>query len=84
MPLLYDGTSSPDLSGSTHAADEPALAIVGFSFEFPEEATSSEQFWQMICEGRCVSADFPADRLNIDSFYHPDESRESTVGISAE
>ncbi|KAJ5539524.1 hypothetical protein N7513_007856 [Penicillium frequentans] len=81
MPLLYDGTSSPDLSGSTHAADEPALAIVGFSFEFPEEATSSEQFWQMICEGRCVSADFPADRLNIDSFYHPDESRESTFPV---
>ncbi|KAI9040232.1 putative polyketide synthase [Aspergillus affinis] len=78
MPLLYD---SPDLSGPTHTEGGQDLAIVGFAFEFPEEATSSERFWQMICEGRCASADFPEDRLNIDNFYHPDESRESTFPV---
>lgn len=55
------------------------LAIIGLAFEFPQEATSVESFWQMLCDGRSASTDFPQDRLNIDAFYHPDESRQSTV-----
>lgn len=84
MPLLYDGASSPVFSEPAHTEGRQDLAIVGFSFEFPDDATSSERFWQMICEGRCASADFPEDRLNIEGFYHPDESRDSTVSIPAE
>jgi acyl transferase domain-containing protein len=55
------------------------LAITGLAFEFPQEATTVEGFWSMLCEGRSASTEFPKDRLNIDAFYHPDESRQSTV-----
>ncbi|PQE15861.1 polyketide synthase protein [Rutstroemia sp. NJR-2017a BBW] len=51
------------------------LAIVGFSHKFPEDATTAEAFWNMLEEGRCVSSEFPKDRMNIDAFYHADEKQ---------
>ncbi|RAK93462.1 putative polyketide synthase [Aspergillus costaricaensis CBS 115574] len=81
MPLLYNGTSSQRISDSSHVEDRPALAIVGLSFEFPEEATSSERFWEMIVEGRCASKEIPGDRMNIENYYHPDETRASTIAV---
>lgn len=68
-----------DPSGSADEGGLEPLAIIGLAFEFPQEATSEESFWQMICDGRSASMDFPKDRLNIDAFYHPDESRQNTV-----
>ncbi|ERF71956.1 hypothetical protein EPUS_06515 [Endocarpon pusillum Z07020] len=65
-------------NGEDHAGPTP-IAVVGYDFEFPQEATSTESFWQMLCEGRCASTEFPKDRINIDAFYHPDRSRNSTV-----
>lgn len=59
--------------------DMTALAIIGFAFEFPGDATSSESFWQMLCNGRSASTEFPKERLNIDAFYHPDPERPSSV-----
>ncbi|KAF7128246.1 hypothetical protein CNMCM5793_002788 [Aspergillus hiratsukae] len=59
----------------------PPLAVVGFSFKFPEDATSSESFWQMLLEGRCVSTEFPADRMNIDAHYHPDRNRLDSISM---
>lgn len=57
------------------------VAIVGLSFKFPEEATSSDAFWQMMKERRCAMTEWPKDRLNIDAFYHPDSGRRDTVRI---
>ncbi|KAI4263037.1 MAG: hypothetical protein L6R42_001796 [Xanthoria sp. 1 TBL-2021] len=57
------------------------LAIIGLAFEFPQEATSEEAFWQMLCDARSASTDFPKDRLNIDAFYHPDESRIGSIPV---
>jgi acyl transferase domain-containing protein len=57
------------------------IAIVGLAFEFPNEATSVESFWRMICEGRSASTEFPPDRLNINAFYHPDDDRPSTIAV---
>ncbi|KAM3083977.1 hypothetical protein ACMFMG_001916 [Clarireedia jacksonii] len=51
------------------------LAIVGFSHKFPEDATTAEAFWKMLEEGRCVSSEFPRDRMNIDAFYQADEKQ---------
>jgi acyl transferase domain-containing protein len=51
------------------------IAIIGFSLEFPQDATSSEGFWKMMAEKRCAMTEFPPDRLNIDAFYHPDPNR---------
>lgn len=51
------------------------IAVVGYSLEFPQDATSSEGFWKMMAEKRCAMTEFPPDRLNIDAFYHPDANR---------
>ncbi|KAI0553284.1 lovastatin nonaketide synthase [Xylaria curta] len=57
------------------------LAIVGMAFNFPQDATSQESFWEMIRQGRCASTEFPPDRLAIDSFYHPDDKRASSLPL---
>ena len=58
------------------------LAVVGFSLQFPQEATTPEAFWKMLTEKRCAMTEWPKDRLNIDAFYHPDSSRPDTVEYS--
>ena len=57
----------------------PPVAIVGFSLKLPQDAVSADAFWTMLTEGRCASTEFPADRLNIDGFYHPDRSRKDAL-----
>ncbi|PYH86334.1 hypothetical protein BO82DRAFT_380441 [Aspergillus uvarum CBS 121591] len=61
--------------------DAPALAVVGFAFEFPQDATTSDRLWEMISKGRSASTDFPQDRMNIDAFYHPSQERPSTIPV---
>lgn len=58
------------------------IAVIGFSFTFPEDATSAETFWSMMMEGRCVSTEWPQDRLNGSALYHPDPERLSSVCYS--
>ena len=62
--------------------DADAVAIIGFSLKFSQEATSSEAFWEMLCEGRSAMTEFPRDRINIDAFYHPDSNRHQTVCVT--
>lgn len=67
----------------THGALEP-IAIVGFSFKFPQEATSQEAFWSMLMEKKCAMTEWPKDRLNIGAFHHPDKDRIDTVSLLRE
>lgn len=55
------------------------IAVIGFSLEFPQEATSPENFWKMLTEKRCAMTDWPKDRMNVDAFYHADSNRTDTV-----
>jgi acyl transferase domain-containing protein len=55
------------------------IAVVGMSIRFPEEATTSEGFWDMIMQKRCASKPFPKDRINLKGIYHPDSTRHDTV-----
>ncbi|KAI2628872.1 lovastatin nonaketide synthase [Hypoxylon sp. NC1633] len=57
------------------------LAVTGLAFEFPDDAVSSGRFWKMICDGRSTSREFPSNRLNIDGYYHPDDSRPSSIPL---
>ncbi|KAI0547124.1 lovastatin nonaketide synthase [Xylaria curta] len=57
------------------------LAIIGLAFEFPQTATSVEDFWELVYNGETTSSDFPTDRFNIDAFYHPDQDRPSTLPL---
>ncbi|GAA91228.1 polyketide synthase [Aspergillus luchuensis IFO 4308] len=51
------------------------LAVVGMSLKFPEDATSPEAFWKMLVEGRCVSTEFPSNRMNIDAHHDAERGR---------
>ena len=78
MANSQDVTETEDLQ---HDKLEP-IAIVGFSFKYPQEATSSKSFWEMLKQGRCASTDFPSDRLSVKAFYHPNYNRHDSVSIS--
>lgn len=65
--------SSPDIM-------DP-IAIIGFALKFPGDATSPESFWRMISDQKCASTPFPKDRINIDAFYHPDNTRSDSVPV---
>jgi hypothetical protein len=61
--------SSPafDFSGFDGDASND-IAVCGFSIKFPQEATSSEAFWNMMVERRCAMTGFPAHRMRGDGF----------------
>ena len=48
-----------------------SIAVIGFSLQFPQEATSSEAFWNMMANKRCATTEFPAKRLNPNAYHHP-------------
>lgn len=66
---------------SSRESDPMPIAIIGLAFEFPQEATTVDSFWQMLSSGRSASTEFPPDRLNINAFYHPDQDRPSTLPL---
>ncbi|KAL5333394.1 putative polyketide synthase [Aspergillus crustosus] len=55
------------------------IAVVGMSFRGPGEATSVENFWDMICERREGWSKVPEEKWNHDAFYHPDNKRHGTL-----
>ncbi|KAM7195035.1 ketoacyl-synt domain containing protein [Rhypophila sp. PSN 637] len=59
------------------SCEEPVepIALIGFAFKFPQDATSSDDFWKLLEAKRCVATEIPADRMNLDGFYHPEQSR---------
>jgi Beta-ketoacyl synthase, N-terminal domain len=66
-------------NGTTNAVPEP-MAIIGMACEFPQDAVSPESFWKLLLEGRSAMTEFPKEKLNIDSHYHPDPTHGSSVG----
>ncbi|KAL9076207.1 MAG: hypothetical protein Q9157_003764 [Trypethelium eluteriae] len=51
------------------------IAVIGFSFKFPQEATTPEGFWNLLENAKCASTEFPPTRINGNAYYHPDYSR---------
>lgn len=49
--------------------DDP-IAIIGIACRFPG-ANSPEEFWQLLCEGRCTIGSVPADRFDLEALYDP-------------
>lgn len=58
------------------------IAIIGFAFKYPQEATDVESFWKMLLEKRCASTPIPPERMNASAFYHPDPKRRDSVCTS--
>lgn len=58
-----------------------AIAVIGFSMAFPQEATTSDALWELMIKKRNTATGIPKDRMNIDSFYHPDVYRRGQVSL---
>ncbi|KAL9639494.1 MAG: hypothetical protein Q9204_001069 [Flavoplaca sp. TL-2023a] len=81
---MANGTPNNEDYGHPKSVDinqvEP-VAIVGLSFGFPGDATSSEAFWELLMTRRGTATKFPESRSSISSIYHPDQSRKGQVSI---
>ncbi|CAN8097860.1 unnamed protein product [Discula destructiva] len=58
--------------------DDPLepLAIVGFSFKYPQDADTTEGLWTILKEKRDVMTEWPKDRINLEAFFYKDEGQE--------
>ena len=55
------------------------IAVIGLDVRLPQDASSDQGLWKMIYEGRDATTAVPQDRVNMNSFYHPDPNRTDTV-----
>lgn len=55
------------------------IAIIGMGCRFPGGVESPEDFWQLLRDGVDAIAPVPADRWNIDEYYHPDPNTPGTI-----
>ena len=54
------------------------IAVVGLSCRFPGPATSPDELWSFLTNPHDVAKDIPAERFNINNFYHPDPNHHGT------
>ncbi|CAG8960790.1 hypothetical protein HYFRA_00002327, partial [Hymenoscyphus fraxineus] len=80
--LMDDVQSSSDApKGATTAEAQmsedklEAIAIIGVSLRFAQDATSPAGFWDMMMAGRSAATDIPKDRFNVDAFYKAGSSK---------
>ena len=76
-PSVSNLTDSLELSATV--ADDPAV-IVGLACRVPG-ARNPSQLWSLIEEQRDVQRKIPADRFNVDAFYHPNGANKGTVSL---
>ena len=55
------------------------IAVVGLGCRFPGFATSDSSLWQMLVNGESAWSEIPDDRMDITSYYHPDNARQGSV-----
>lgn len=76
----YDGSRNSDVNHDPSGVNQiEPIAVIGLSLEFPQEATSTEAFWQMLIEARSGRTGIPKDRFNLEAFHHPDAGRQDNV-----
>lgn len=55
------------------------IAIVGIGCRLPGGASSAEKLWDLVAQKKSARREIPADRFNVDSFYHPNADKNGTV-----
>jgi acyl transferase domain-containing protein len=62
------------------SAIEP-IAIIGTGCRFPGNCSSSARLWELLRSPQNVASKVPADRFNVDAFYHPDGTHHGTTNV---
>ena len=73
-----NGHISPDDSTPQNDKSVP-IAIVGYACRFPGDATSPTAFYEMLAKGRSAWSEVPANRYNVDAYWHPSADRIGTT-----
>ncbi|ATY66936.1 Beta-ketoacyl synthase [Cordyceps militaris] len=60
--------------------DQTKIAVIGYSGRFPE-ATSNDEFWQLLRSGRDVHRNIPEDRFNWKTYHDPTGKKRNTNKI---
>jgi acyl transferase domain-containing protein len=60
------------------------IAIVGISFELPQQAKDEESFWQILQAKKNLMTEWPQSRINIESFHSHSLKQENKVFVSFE
>jgi acyl transferase domain-containing protein len=60
-------------------AQTTPIAIIGFAFRLPGDATDAHKLWDLLVEGRNVWSPVPPERFNEAAFYHPDPDHDGTT-----
>ncbi|KAK7757632.1 Type I Iterative PKS [Diatrype stigma] len=55
------------------------IAVVGMGCRFPGTATSDSSLWEMMMAGESAWSEIPKDRMDITSYYHPDNARQGSI-----
>ena len=78
-----DGLSTD--TNTTSISDDGAMpiAVVGIACRFPGEATNPDKLWELISKGGNAHGTWPADRFNVDAFYHPNPEHYGTFNTKA-
>ena len=58
------------LEAAEYAQREP-IAVVGIGCRFPGGANTTEQFWQLLCDGTDVITEVPGERWDVDAYFDP-------------
>ncbi|GAB1196570.1 hypothetical protein APSETT444_005842 [Aspergillus pseudonomiae] len=55
------------------------IAIVGMACRLPGDVVSPSKLWDLLVQERSAQSEVPANRFNVDSWYHPDKQRPGSI-----
>ncbi|CAG8380102.1 unnamed protein product [Penicillium salamii] len=55
------------------------IAIIGMACRLPGDVTSPSKLWDLLVEERSGQSDVPANRFNVESWYHADKMRPGSI-----
>lgn len=76
---LYAPNEAPTLNGEVQQGAVMPIAVIGMSCRLPGDASNPHKLWDLCSEGRSAWSVVPAEKFNVDAFYHPDPERTDAV-----
>ena len=55
------------------------IAVIGIAGRFPGDASNPQKLWDLLAKGKSALSEVPANRFNIDAFYHPNHARQGSM-----
>nr|ALQ32794.1 putative polyketide synthase [Fusarium bulbicola] len=69
------------ISANAATPDEDPVCIVGMACRLPGGIRSPDDLWDFMIQKKSAYGPVPADRYNIDGFYHPQSNRSGATNV---